>query len=466
MEALAIDNQESVLHSDIENLEEDLRSAWVPDVAAGVDYPAYLAGAPAGDGPVFQPLQVPKADGGQMAIRVLHPGWHAALHRVASSLRGKIDEALRPEVFGYRRGADRSYNYSEEWLAFSKHTASEARQAQWVVLADVSAFFSSVSWLGVAESVAEIDINLTKPLLDLARVFEQAGLDHPPSGYADARLLCNAFLDAVDRQLEVPIARWVDDYRLFIPPGDDPEVQIGALRQALNDVGLKLNEAKTQVVPGAKGAEASQNALTSVYHPDKDPPERVQKNLRRLFHESLENPRANRRSIRFLLPRLANESDDIALSFAFDGLRTIPWEAPRLVKYLSAFADRPEVRYLVDSNLAAAAVNEDAWLTARLGVLGCHIELSSQTATTLLEKIGAFEGTPAWGIVLRALALSGREEAGALAETEDCPDPRAAITALRDLNRTIPAHLVEAEPVLAEALKHWPAPAPTADTIL
>jgi Reverse transcriptase (RNA-dependent DNA polymerase) len=466
MEALATGNQDFVLHSDLENLEEDFRAAWVPDVAAGVDYPAYLAGAPAGDGPVFQPLRVPKPNGGHMSIRVLHPGWHAALHRVAVGLRGKIDETLGPGVFGYRRGADRSYNYSDEWLAFSSHTASEAQRAEWVVLADVSAFFSSISWLGVAESLAEIDVNLTKPLLDLAFEFERAGLDHPPSGYADARLLCNAVLDAVDRRLEVPIARWVDDYRLFIPPGMDPEGQIGALRQALDEVGLQLNEAKTEIVPGARGAEASKSALSSVYHPDRDAPEKVQKNLHRLFYESLDNPQAHRRSIRFLLPRLAKESDDIALSFAFDGLRTIPWEAPRLVKYLSAFEGRPEVAYLIDSNLAAAAARGDAWVTARLGVLGCHLKISSRTAAVLVENIGAFEGTPAWGMLLRVLALSGREEAAVIAEAEDPPDPRAAITALRDLDRPIPPHLAEAEPVLAEVLKHWSAPPPSADTIL
>ena len=121
---------------------------------------------------------------------------------------------------------------------------------------------------------------------------------------------------------------------------------------------------------------------------------------------------------------------------------------------------------MIDSNLAAAAARGDAWVTARLGVLGCHLKISSQTAAVLVESIDAFEGTPAWGMLLRVLALSGREEAAVIAEAEDPPDPRAAITALRDLDRPIPPHLAEAEPVLAEVLKHWSAPPPSADTIL
>jgi hypothetical protein len=466
--ALAHDGLDHHAHAemDLADLGEDIRAAWVPDIAGGADFAAFLSGASPGEGPLFQRLEVPKADGGSMKIRVLHPGWHAALHRSVSGLKDKIDAALHPGVFGYRRGADSTADYSSEWLAFSSHTAKRSQEARWVVLADVASFFPSLSWIRVAESLSEIDSSATRPLLEVAAEMERRGLDYPPSGYADARLLANAVLNLVDQRIEVPIARWVDDYRLFVPPDVDPMQALGTLRSALEDVGLKLNEDKTKVVPGARGGEASKNALTSVYHPDRDPPELVRNNLHRVFYESLEDPILNRRAVRFLLPRLATEEDDVALSFAFHGLTTFPWEAPRLVNYIATFAQRPEVTFLVNAHLAAAADAGNAWLVSRLGVLACNMDVSDRTSSALLESLEKLEGTPAWGVALRVLSLAGDPRVVAIAERPDSPDPRAALVALRDLSHPLPGHLREAEPVLAAALAFSPASRPDTETIL
>lgn len=448
------------------DLGEDIRAAWVPDVAGGADFAAFLSGASPGHGPLFQRLEVPKAGGGSMKIRVLHPGWHAALHRSVAGLKDKIDAALHPGVFGYRRGADSAADYSSEWLAFSRHTAKRSQAAKWVVLADVASFFPSLSWIRVAEALAEIDADATRPLLEVAAEMEQGGLDYLPSGYADARLLANAVLNLVDRRIDVPIARWVDDYRLFIPPDVDPMSALGALRDALAGIGLRLNEDKTEIVPAARGEEVSKSALTSVYHPDRDPPERVRENLHRVFYESLEDPVLNRRAVRFLLPRLAREEDDVALSFAFHGLTALPWEAPRLVNYIAAFARRPEVAFLVNAHLAAAAEEGDAWLVSRLGVLACGMDISSRTSAALLEGLEGLEETPAWGVALRVLSLAGDPHVSAIAGRPDSPDPRAAMAALRDLDLALPDHLREAEPALASALAFAPASRPVTETIL
>jgi hypothetical protein len=451
---------------ELADLGEDIRAAWVPDVAGGADFPAFLSGALPGHGPLFQRLEVPKADGGSMKIRVLHPGWHAALHRSVSGLKDKIDAALHPGVFGYRRGADSTTDYSSEWLAFSSHTAEKSQAAKWVVLADVASFFPSLSWIRVAEALAEIDAGATGPLLEVAAEMERGGLDYLPSGYADARLLANAVLNLVDQRIDIPIARWVDDYRLFIPPDVDPTSALDALRGALADIGLSLNEDKTEIVPGARGEEVSKSALTSVYHPERDPPARVRKNLHRLFYESLEDPVLNRRTVRFFLPRLAREEDDVALSFAFHGLTAFPWEAPRLVDYIAAFARRPEVVFLINAHLAAAAEEGNAWLVSRLGVLACNMEISSQTSSALLEGLEELEETPAWGVALRVLSLAENPYVSVIADRPDSPDPRAAMVALRDLNLPLPDHLREAEPVLASALAFAPASRPGTETIL
>jgi hypothetical protein len=446
-------------------LQEDIRAAWVPDVAGGLDLAAYLSGRQGSHGPAFQRLEVPKADGEGMSIHVLHPAWHAALHCAADGLREKIDASLREGVFGYRRGADSSSSYSDQWLAFSDYTAERSQTAEWVVLADVADFFQSLSWIRVTESLAEVDSAAVAPVLRIAADLDRCGLACLPSGYADARLLGNAVLSLVDRRLDVPVARWVDDYRLFVPPGRDPEAVLGALRDALGEIGLRLNEQKTEVVPGVCGERASHNALSSVYHPDRDPPDAVRENLHRTFYEVLDEPTVNRRKVRFLLPRLAEQRDDVALSFAFHGLSAFPWDAPRLVSYISTFAERREVVFLVNAHLASAARDGDGWIVSRLAPLACHVGISDFAAEALEGNIDALAHTPAWGMALRALAMRGRESAVEIATAPDSPDPRAALVALRDLGRAFPDHLREVEPVLSSLL-HQRAPLPRTDTIL
>lgn len=447
------------------DLKEDIRAAWVPDVAGWLDLPMYLAGQGASHGPVFQRLEVPKADGSRMLIHVLHPASHAALHCAVDGLRQKIDAILNKSVFGYRRGADRSDSYSDQWLAFSDYTAERSQAAEWVVLADVADFFQSLSWIRVTESLAQVDSALVTPMLQVAADFDRSGLGYLPSGYADARLLGNAVLNLVDQRLDVPASRWVDDYRLFVPQGHDPETALDDLRGALGDIGLRLNEEKTKVVPGNCGERASRNALSSVYHPDRDPPEAVRESLRRTFYEVLDDPDVDRRKVRFLLPRLAAQRDDVALSFAFHGLGSFPWDAPRLVSYIATFAKRREVVFLVNAHLAAAAREGDSWIVARLAPLACHTGISDFAAEALENNIATFAHTPAWGMALRALAVNGRASAGEIAAAPDPPDSRAALVALRDIDQAFPRHLREAEPVLANLLRET-APLPDTDTIL
>src|SRR5690349_10933761 len=103
-----------------EGLAEDHRTAWVPDVAGNLEVPALL-GRPNLQpyGRPFQRLAVPKADGSEMRVPVLHPSWHVALHQATDPLRSDIDALLRPGVIGYRRGADPQSHYAKEWRRFS-----------------------------------------------------------------------------------------------------------------------------------------------------------------------------------------------------------------------------------------------------------------------------------------------------------------------------------------------------------
>jgi hypothetical protein len=448
------------------DLTEDMQAAWVPDVGGWVDLDGLLRSSWLGGNPVSQRLKVPKVGGGAMDIAVLHPGWHAALHRATTEIRDPIEQALHPAVFGYRYGASATAKYARLWHQFRDYSRRMTMQSAHVVNADVSNFFFSLNWDRVIKSVRRITGQPSKKLELLIEPLTLGGLAHPPSGYADARLLANAVLHQVDQELSVPFSRWVDDYRLFIPRNQDPKREIERLRVALLDVGLRLNEQKTRVLSAAEAADANANTLASVFHPERESDDQVHESLKAVFDGASQDPVGRRRDLRFVLPRLAKQNDDTALDFALGALEKNPWEAPRLVSYISVFRERRHVASSVDAIFRRCIDSGSVWLTARVGALACSTGISRSTGALLGERLEQFAGTPAWGMGLRALSLNGWGAQVQQVLKRGATDKRAALIALRDLNVSLERSLEEEEPLTAEALNTGPAPRPPLEAIL
>ena len=153
------------------------------------------------------------------------------------------------------------------------------------------------------------------------------------------------------------------------------------------------------------------------------------------------------------------------MRWALDGLEQIPWEAPRLVSYLSVFADR-EVADGADAILARAAHRQDAWLIARLAPLVWLTGLAERSAGPLVEVLPVLDGTPAWGLALRVLARAGQRRAVQCAVRGQVADARGALAALTDLGCEPPRWLCRAEPGLAAALDEGPLPGPPVMSLL
>lgn len=439
-----------------DSLSEDWRTAWVPDLGRHMDAAAFLAGGEIGSSPLFQSLRVPKPKG-DMTVPVLHPGWHAALHRAVSPVKDKVDALFPESVFGYRRGAtDKHYAY--DWQRLNAFTEEQAKESQEVVYADVKGFFAATPIERAVTALEElVDVELPE-LRELAGAFSAAGLKTLPAGYGDARLLGNAVLAAIDRQLSVPFARWVDDYRLFVPKGASATEALAELEAALTNAGFALAPGKTRMIDADEVADGQADVITSVYHPERDEATKAQADLKKAFHQAAEDPVKNRRLLRYVLARMEHTRDKSASEWAGALLPKLPWDAPRLISYLAhcGFKGLPG-QALFERDLVEAARQDDAWLVARWGALALHTGVTTQTRDDLSEVFPRFEGTPAWGFLARILARGGARLEVAAA----CADPidaRAALIALRDLD-VRPYDLAAREPTVAAALED-PAPLP------
>lgn len=432
----------------IEDLQEDWLSAWVPDLIAHADAEEMVARSswPAPAQPV-QMLDVPRADGSVRAQAVLHPALHVALHRAMAPVREVADHVLHPAVFGYRRGADAQMRYADQWRRFCDFNAAQSAAAAVCVETDIARFSEHLRWPVVIEAAERFGGCELPELQLLAEALETAGLSFPPGGYADLRLLYNCLLAPVDAALVGGFSRWIDDFRLFAASEQEAQERLELLRKLLAEQGLILNDAKTVMLSAAEAQARSANTFAGIYVAE-DPVEVRRDKLHQALSEAVADPLAKRRLMRFVLGRLEKERDDIAVDFALDILSQMPYEAPRLISYLGCFTERERVADRANTLLANAAQDDNGWLLCRLGSLVLHTGANHKTLKSLRSQLDCFEGSPAWAVSLRILARFDATQPLPAAAA----DSRALLIAYAEQQRSLPEAAVLDEPATAAAI--------------
>lgn len=277
--------------------------------------------------------------------------------------------------------------------------------------------------------------------------------------------LANIVLLKVDRAIGVPFARWVDDYRIFVNGTSEAESALNRLQVALASCGYELNSEKVAVVPAHRAAQVVGQSLTSVYHPDKESAGQVRSSLRSVFVSAAQDPVRYRRQLRFVLPRLAAEQDEVALDWAFHALFRLPWEAPRICTYVSAFAGDKSVADRVQSALSRALMEENRWVAIRLAAASCVTGLSGNLEI-VNHGLRSTSSAALWSLLIRSLALAGCATEVRQEVDRRCLDPRAAAASLTDIGTRIPDPIRKAAPHTASLLADRCAPPPVVDTIL
>ncbi len=426
-------------HSDLRvDLAEDLATRWVPDVIADVDLDEAIRD-PRVDEEDVRLVDVPRADGGVRRAPVLSGSALSALRSAVQPLRQISDEILDPAVCGYRVGATGAVSYSEEYRRFRAFAEALSEESSWVVVADVSNFFDSVSPHAVRLALRHDFEPAIDPIVDLLHQLRARGVAGLPAGYGDARLIANAVLAPVDRALGAPFTRWIDDYRIFASTKAEADGVVRSLRNALGQFDLQLKDTKLEIMPTLEYRRIRHGVpLDSVYHPQDEPEDTVRAALRSVFIGAVST--GDRRRLRFVLPRLARELDPAAIDYAFAALHAGSIDAPRLAHYLSVFVSDAAVATRIRALSVDPAVSD--WVLMRIVPLLCRINLDESALSVISNRAATTDSSLLWGLLVRLLAVHRHTTVlHLLNRPEGVRDHRAAVAAFIDLGYELPGSM-------------------------
>lgn len=202
---------------------------------------------------------VPKPGGGERRITVFHPLDDAAYRRVVARLSGMLERVLGPEVAANRVAAEgplRLRSWREERSAFEGRRRALAERSDVVVKTDVRECYPSIGPAVAEAAFARLGVRLDAGTLRrMLERFGEAGVPGLPIGPAASAVVANAVLARVDdviRRARVPHLRWVDDVWAGCRNERHASEVLDRIREALDSMGLAVNESKTRVMDRAE----------------------------------------------------------------------------------------------------------------------------------------------------------------------------------------------------------------------
>lgn len=267
----------------------------------------------------------------------------------------------------------------EQWR--KKSLAKLTKGIQFVVFADISAFYETIDLNRVASDLRAL--NLDTELIDLLskclRRWSQPRDKGVPQGLSASDLLAKIYLDPIDRGLRndgVKHIRYVDDIRIFCRNNLEAKRALLTLNELLRIRGLNVQTAKTEIlrtdearkkidgvasvieaiqtelsdeIRSALGLDHSYATLTDIENAVKiDPEAPPVEVLDEAFRDHFLSRRAkfDKTLFHYLLTRLAKVRSRVAVTYCLETLAARPEETKSIL------------RYLAGSNLTDAEYNE------------------------------------------------------------------------------------------------------------
>lgn len=174
---------------------------------------------------------------------------------LAAVLAPILDEGFSPYSFGFRRGL----GVADAASALSQAGASGA---QFVLRTDIARAFDEVPRAAVLELLAAriADSRVVGMVALLLERLDDSGADGVgiAQGSSISPLLLNLYLDQLDRHLlrlgYLPI-HYADDYAIPVPDAEAGLALVDDLSALVTELGLRLNDDKTDIVAFADGVE-------------------------------------------------------------------------------------------------------------------------------------------------------------------------------------------------------------------
>lgn len=197
---------------------------------------------------------------GAREVTVLHPALAARYTALVSAVAHRVEGELSRSVAANRVAAAcvdppslvlRSF--SDERVVFGRRLTRLARRTRCLLFADVRECYRSISSDVVASSLRALgcDGASADAVRAFLHVLQDRGVEGLPVGPDPSAVLANAVLAEADRALErlgAPHLRWVDDFVVAVDGSRRAAAVLEVTREALDRVGLRLNDAKTRLV--------------------------------------------------------------------------------------------------------------------------------------------------------------------------------------------------------------------------
>lgn len=198
---------------------------------------------------------------GARDLAVLHPALAAAYVRTVAAVAPAIETSLSDAVIANRVLAAsvdppvlRLRPFARERTAFRRGLRTLAEQRRWLLHTDVRACFPSIGPGSVGAELRALgcDAASTDEVVAMLERLHGLGVRGLPVGPDASAVVANVVLAPADRAIEASghrHLRWVDDLVIAVRGPADAVRVLRRVRDALAEVGLRLNEAKTRLVP-------------------------------------------------------------------------------------------------------------------------------------------------------------------------------------------------------------------------
>lgn len=193
----------------------------------------------------------------------LDPIWNAYFLGIVLSISGEIENDRIPKeknyVFSYRIKLDNKeksiFDSDYGWHKFQKESIENAKNYKYVLVCDISNFYSNVYHHRLDNSLRKLEIpetEITKNIMDFLQNFNNIKSYGLPIGGQASRILAELLLISTDKLLKgnaIKFCRFVDDYHIFANTEEELYSHLLLLSQALiENEGLSLQKSKTRIM--------------------------------------------------------------------------------------------------------------------------------------------------------------------------------------------------------------------------
>lgn len=191
----------------------------------------------------------------------IDPLWNAYYLSLVIEMGEAIEQARVPvadnSVFSYRfvkpNSDGRIFDDNVNWHSFMQASNAAAEKFPFVILCDISDFYSRVYHHRVENALKWLKTKpgVVKRIVDVLQVFSGTVSYGLPVGGPASRLLAELALNGVDKLLRgqgIRFCRFVDDYRIFCASKEEAYQRLIFLSEKLFNEGLSLQKTKTRIL--------------------------------------------------------------------------------------------------------------------------------------------------------------------------------------------------------------------------